>query len=144
MDTKKCVNECCIDVGLLLLRVVLAVVFISHGVSKFMNMSGTIGFFGQIGLAPFFVYLVALVETFSGLAMLLGIFVRWAGYLISIVMVVAIVLVKWQKGFFGGYELDLVLLFVALSVSFMGAGRYSFQKGGGCCMGQTGASKSLT
>jgi putative oxidoreductase len=47
---------------------------------------------------------------------------------IVVVMLTAIALVHWSKGFFngaGGYEFNLVLLAVALSVAGTGPGRFS-------------------
>lgn len=107
------------------LRVVLGVIFIAHGWAKIQGMEGTIGFFGSLGLAPFFAYLVAWTEFLGGLAMVLGLYTRVAGYLIAIVMVFAIVLAKFKMGFLGGYELDLILLASALVIAQHGSGPYS-------------------
>ncbi len=108
-----------------LLRVVLGAVFIAHGWDKIQNMPGVIGFFGSLGLAPMFAYLVAYVELLGGVAVLLGVYSRLAGYLLAIVMVFAIFLVKMKVGFLGGYELDLMLLASSLAVAWNGAGPYS-------------------
>ncbi len=69
------------NAGLLLVRLALAAVFLYHGITKFQNLDGTVAFFGQLGFAPFFAYLVATVETVGGAAMLLGVWTRWAGFL---------------------------------------------------------------
>ena len=111
--------------GLFLLRAVVGLVFIFHGLDKLQNMSGVIGFFGSLGLAPFFAYLVAWVEFLGGIALLLGVFSRYAAYALSIIMVVAIFLVKLKAGFLGGYELDLVLLVSLLATAWSGSGKYS-------------------
>ena len=70
-------------------------------------------------------YVVAAVETLSGLAMLLGVFTGAAGVLIAIVMACAIYFVKFSKGFSGGWEFDLTLLLAALGVALSGSGKYS-------------------
>ena len=113
------------DLGLLLIRVGLALVFIIHGWGKWQNLDGTVGFFGGLGLAAFFAYLVATVEVLAGLAMLLGVWVDWAGLLLAAVMFTAIYLVKFDMGFVGGYEFDLMLLLSALGVAMMGSGAYT-------------------
>lgn len=113
---------------MLLIRLALAAVFIAHGWSKIQDMAGTIGGFGTFGLAPFWAYLVAWVELLGGIAMLLGIFTKWAGWLLAIVMAAAIYFVKGSAGFLGGYEYELVLLLVALGVSFAGPGAYTINK----------------
>lgn len=110
------------DWGLLLIRLGLAAVFLTHGISKFQNLDQTTAFFGMLGLSAFWVYLVATVETLGGAAMLLGYFSRFAGALLAVVMVVAIALAKWKMGFLGGYELDLTLLLAALGIAFAGPG----------------------
>lgn len=116
------------DLGLLLIRLALAAVFIVHGAQKFMNLEKTVSFFEMLGQPAFMAYVVAAVEVLAGLAMLLGIGVEIAGVLLALVMVGAIYLVKGKMGFLGGYELDLVLLLSALGVALVGAGRYALGK----------------
>lgn len=120
LDSKSCAAW-----GLVLVRVGLAAVFIAHGYAKLANIDQTIAFFGSLGLASFFAYLVGLVELLGGLAMLLGVYTKYAGYLLALVMLVAIVKVKWAVGFMGGWEFDLVLLLNALAISWTGPGEYT-------------------
>lgn len=121
------------NLGLLLIRLGLAAVFIAHGISKLSNMDQTIGFFASLGLAAFFAYLVAIVELLGGIAMLLGLWTKWAGYALAIIMLVAIILVKSKMPFAkGAYEIDLMLLVAALGIAMIGSGKYSI--GGGCEM----------
>ncbi|HAV11462.1 MAG TPA: oxidoreductase [Candidatus Moranbacteria bacterium] len=116
------------DLGLLLVRVALALVFIVHGYAKLTGLAGTEAFFGRLGLPVFFVYLVTFVEFFGGFAMLLGIFSRIFGWLLAINMLFAIYLVKFSQGFSGGYEFELTLLLISLAIAFAGSGRYSLMK----------------
>ena len=116
------------DLGLLLVRIGLGVIFLVHGLQKFMNLEQTVQFFGMIGLAAFFTYLVAAVELLGGAAMILGLFPRIAGVLLAIVMIFAIYLVKLKMGFSGGYEFDLMLLLAALGIASAGPGSYSLNK----------------
>jgi uncharacterized membrane protein YphA (DoxX/SURF4 family) len=113
--------------AIVLLRLALGAVFIAHGVDKLMGMSGTIGFFGKVGIpAPgFFAWVVAIVETFGGLAVLIGFGTRVASALIACVMVVAILVVKLSQGFLGGWEFDFTLLMVALALVILGSGPWS-------------------
>ena len=121
-------KEHCEACGLGLIRLALAAVFISHGAQKWLNMDQTIGFFGSLGLAPFFTYLVATVELLGGLAMLFGIWTKWAGYALAVVMLFAIILVRGKMGFLGGYEFELTLLLVALGVALLGPGACSVER----------------
>lgn len=115
-----------LDLGLFLVRLSLAAVFLQAGIAKLSNIGGTTAFFASIGLGAFFVYLVALVETLGGLALLLGVWTRYAGILLAIDMFFAILLVKGALGFAGaGYRFELTLLLAALAVAFSGSGKYS-------------------
>lgn len=122
--------------GLLLVRLALGVVFLAHGYQKLFIMGvGNVGmFFEQVGLpAPlFFAWVVALVEFFGGIAVLLGIFTRWAALGLAITMVVAIFTVKLKVGLIAqqgpGYELDLALLGLALMLLLAGPGQLSLEK----------------
>jgi len=111
--------------GMFLLRVVVGFVFMAHGWAKIQGMEGTIGFFASLGLAPFLAYLVAWVEFLGGVALLIGVYSRLAGYLLAIVMVFAIFMLKIKMGFLGGYEFDLTLLVALLAIAWSGSGPYS-------------------
>ena len=113
------------ELGMFILRVVVGIVFIAHGWQKIGNIEGVIGFFDSLGFAPFLAYVVAYAEFLGGIAILLGIYSRLAGYLLAVVMLVAIFKVKLSGGLLGGYELDLVLLASLLAISWNGAGPYS-------------------
>lgn len=113
------------DLGLLFIRVGLGTVFLAHGVQKLQGLDGVVGFFGTLGLHPFFAYLVAGVETLAGLALIVGLWTHWASKLLAIIMIAAIALVKGSKGFLGGYEFDLMLLLAVLGTLFTGPGAYS-------------------
>lgn len=131
----------CKNWGILLIRLGLASVFLYHGINKLMDIQGTIGFFGGLGLPAFVAWLVAIVETVGGAAMLFGAFSFYAGILLSIVMLFAIILVKAKMGF-GAFEFDLMLLLSSLGIAFIGAGKYSMHNKCDCgncvmCKGST-------
>lgn len=114
---------------MLLVRLALAVVFILHGWEKVADMAKTVEAFGGMGFAPFWAYLVAWVELLGGLAMLLGVWTKCVGYLLAIIMAVAIYVVKGMgMGLSGGYEFNVVLLLIALGVAFAGPGELTIKK----------------
>ena len=126
---KKDSCSCFKDTGLLLLRLVLAVVFIYHGWAKITNIDGTLGFFTQIGLGnTVLVYLAGYGEFIGGILMGIGLLTRYASLVLMAVSAVAIATVHLSKGFGimgGGYEYVLTLLVVSAAVGLMGAGKYS-------------------
>lgn len=120
------------DLGLLVLRLGLALVFFAHGVPKLRNVAQTAGFFGQIKIPvpAFFAWVVALQETLGAAALALGLFTQPLALTFVISMIVAIQLVKIgmaKAGFTGqgGWEFEFVLAAAALALVFTGAGAYS-------------------
>ena len=81
-----------------------------------------------LGWPVFFAYLVAGIEFFGGLCVLLGLFTRYAAALIGVVMLFAVALVKWKMGLLGGYELDAGFFALAFSLATSGAGKWSLEK----------------
>jgi putative oxidoreductase len=119
------------DTALAVLRLVLGAIFIMHGGQKLFvyGLDGVAGSFGQMGIpaAGFFGPLVAFVEFFGGVAILLGLLTRLAALGVGATMLVAILTVHLKQGFFnpGGVEFPLALLASAVALVLTGAGAYS-------------------
>jgi putative oxidoreductase len=118
------------NLGIVLIRLALGIVFIANGWAKFANMAGTISFFESIGIGAPIVYLISAVELFGGILMILGVGTRYVAALFAAIMFGAIATVKSNLGLVGGYEYELVLLLVSLAMVFIGGGRYKVWK---CC-----------
>ena len=120
-----------IDAGLAILRLVVGAIFIAHGAQKLFvfGLGGATGAFGQMGVplpavtAP----LVAFVEFFGGIALVLGLLTRLAALGVAAVAAGAILFVKLAGGFFApnGFEFELALLGGALALALAGAGAFS-------------------
>ena len=110
------------------IRIMAGIAFIMHGLPKFEGMDKTQGFFGSLGLPPELALPVGLLEVIGGLALILGIATRIASVLFIIEMTGAILAAKITKGFVGGYELDLLLLAIAVSLLISGPGRVSIER----------------
>lgn len=116
------------DIGLVLLRLGVGVPFFFHGLTKLMNIAGTTGFFASIGLPSYFVYIVGILEMLAGISIVFGIYAWVSGYVVSIIMAGAYILVKHKGQFIGGqmsYELDYVFFFLGLAIAYLGSGKYS-------------------
>jgi putative oxidoreductase len=120
------------DLGKLILRIVLALLLLFHGLSK---ISGGIGFIEgmlqKAGLPGALGYLVYVGEVLAPLLILAGVFTRAAAAVVAINMVVAVLLVHAGEFFTltdnGGWALELQGLYLgnAVALLFLGAGRYS-------------------
>ena len=113
------------------LRLVVATSFLMHGGMKLfvMGMAGVTGMFTHMGipLAAVAAPLVTAVEILGGLAVLTGLFTRWAGLLLAADMAGAIFFAKLHGGFLGpqGFELELLLLGAALTLAAAGPGGFA-------------------
>ncbi len=115
------------NVGLLLLRLGVGVVFAMHGWEKLNGIEGVVSMFAGLGLPASIAWLVAGVEFLGGLALIAGIWTDKAGYLLAVIMLFAIVMVHGRNGFSlqaGGYEYVLVLLTSSLAAAKLGPGSY--------------------
>jgi putative oxidoreductase len=125
-------------VGLLLLRVALGVVFISHGYPKLTHPKAMQGFFVQHGLPAYFVTVAGVLEVFGGALIILGFLTRIAALLLAMEMAVAIWKVHSAAGYMAvhNYEFPLVLAAACFALATVGAGRASvdyvlYESGGG-------------
>jgi putative oxidoreductase len=117
------------EIGSLLLRVVLGIVFFAHGVSKFQGGIGnTAGWFDSIGIPGFLAYAVGTIELVGGIALILGIGTRVVSLLLGIIMLGAIFTVNLQAGLLEGYVLDLVLLVLAAHLVLNGSKLLSLEQ----------------
>ncbi|OGB20806.1 MAG: GntR family transcriptional regulator [Burkholderiales bacterium RIFCSPLOWO2_02_FULL_57_36] len=120
------------DLGKLILRSVLAILILMHGIAKIMGGVDFItGLVEKFGLPPALGYLVYAGEVIAPLLVLFGLWTRPAALVIAINMIVAIVLVHSAELFditkTGGWALELQGMFLtgAVAVALLGAGRFS-------------------
>jgi len=124
------------DLGLLILRLVVGLTLSAHGAQKLFGwfggygLAGTGGFMEHLGFHPGkrAALFAGLAELGGGLLLALGAATPLAAAVLIGVMLVAIVTVHLEKGFFvtaGGYEYPLLVVAVALTFAFAGPGRLS-------------------
>lgn len=128
------------------IRIILGISFMVHGAPKLFDATAHHqfqGMLGQMGVpaASLASWVVALVEFFGGVALVLGLFTWIASALLTIEMIVALVLVHLPAGFevvqvkgmsergpiFGmpGYELNLIYIAGLLALFLGGPGPLS-------------------
>jgi putative oxidoreductase len=124
------------DLGLLIIRLVIGVLFIGHGAQKLFGwfggygLKGTGGWFDSIGMKPgvTMALLAGLTELFGGILFALGLLTPLAGIMIAGTMLMAIIKVHAPNGLWStanGYEYNLTLLVVAIGMALIGPGQYS-------------------
>ena len=115
----------CRDYSVFVLRIFIGIVFLTYGWLKLSDLKWFAGFLEQAGvpLPGIMAPMVAAIEFFGGLAILLGTGTRLAALLLTGVMAVAMVTVTLPKGFAGGYDLNLALLGGLLALLLAGPGK---------------------
>lgn len=115
------------DWALLILRAVIALIFLSHGLPKIKNLKETAGNFAMMGFKPgvFWGTLVAAVEVFGGLAVAAGLFTQVAALLFAIHMTTGVIWkIKNGQKLIGGFELDMTLAASSLVLLTFGSGLF--------------------
>lgn len=120
------------DLGKLVLRVVLGVLILLHGISKLIHGPGyIIGVVEGAGLPSFLAYGAYVGEVLAPILLLIGWWTRVGALIVAINMLVAIGLVHMGQlamlADTGGWALELQGMFfgTALAIMLLGAGRYS-------------------
>jgi putative oxidoreductase len=140
------------DAGLLILRIGLGLTFLFYGSQKMFPILGGKGYVATVdgfiasGIPPVFAHLAIVAEFFGGLGILFGLLTPVAAFGLACTMAVAA-----YRGFNGGaldgalhhtrggnpnqFFFPFALLFMALAIMVLGAGRYSldakyFRRGG--------------
>lgn len=123
------------NVGKLILRIVLSVLILLHGIAKIPEgASGIVGLVGSAGLPGFIGYGVFIGEILGPIMLLLGWHARIGAGLIVLNMLFAIGLMHPDEIFMlnqhGGWQIELqgMYLFTALALVFTGPGRLSLNQ----------------
>ncbi|RFB12132.1 DoxX family protein [Bacillus sp. HNG] len=115
------------EIGALILRITLGILFLIHGVVKFQGgIENTVGWFESINIPGFMAYVVALLEVIGGIALIIGFATRLVSILIALLMIGATLTAKLPVGLLGngqmaGYELDLAFLAIAVYLAINGS-----------------------
>lgn len=117
-----------LSLGLAALRIAVGTIFIRHGAQKLFTFgfAGVTDAFTQMGvpLPGITGPLIALLEFFGGIALVLGFLTRPLALAFAFDMLGAILLVQLKNGF-GRYELEFLLLVSSVALFLTGAGRFS-------------------
>src|SRR5687767_12809654 len=137
------------EIGLLIIRLVIGGTLAAHGAQKLFGwfggfgIAGTGGWLESMGFRPGKLQAVVsgLSEFGGGLLLAAGLLTPLGAAAIAGVMLVAIVSVHLDKGFFngaGGYEFNVVLAATAIAMAFSGPGKLSVDNALGLDLGGFG------
>ena len=118
------------DVSFLVLRLVIAVIFIYHALPK---LTSAKGMSLAMGAPASMIFVLGIVEFVSSLGMIFGAYIQLAALLLAIVMIGAIYFktMKWRVPFAAmdktGWEFDLILLAANLFILVHGGGAVGIQ-----------------
>lgn len=118
------------NVGLLLLRLAIAVIFIYHALPK---LKGAKMMSQAMGMPAGMIWMLGAVEFISSLGLIIGFYTQLAALLLGIIMVGAIgmKMMKWGVPFAAmdktGWEFDLILLAANIAIVLGGGGSIGIQ-----------------
>lgn len=117
------------DLGALILRIAMGVLFLAHaGLKIFVfTPAGTAQFFGSLGLPGFLAYLVILAEFIGGIALIIGWQVRLVSLALVPVLLGSIIFSHGAYGFFfsnegGGWEFPAFWTVTLIVQALIGGG----------------------
>jgi putative oxidoreductase len=132
------------DTSTLILRVLLGVVFLPHGLQKVLGLfggygfTGTMGFFtGTLGIPALFAFLAITAEFLGSLGLITGLFTRVAALGIGVMISVAALMLHVQNGFFmnwfgnqkgEGFEYHILAAAIAAALAIKGGGKWSLDR----------------
>ena len=128
------------DYAIFVVRLVLGLVMLPHGLQKVFGwfggygLSGTLAGFQQMGIPRPVSVLVVLAESIGALGLVLGFVGRFMAFSIFVTMLGAVLMVHGHNGFFmnwtgkapgEGFEYHLLVMALALAVMIRGSGALS-------------------
>lgn len=122
------------EVGALLSRLALGVMFLSHGLLKWVvfTLPGTAEFFGSLGFPEWTAYIVVPAEVLAGIALIIGYRTRWVA-LASLPILIGTIVAHSGNGWLftspnGGWEYPVLLTVMAVAVYLLGPGRWAVKE----------------
>jgi putative oxidoreductase len=116
--------------GALLLRLVLGAAMIFHGYDKVILHGGLnhhVHYVASLGLPYWLGYVSAFTEFAGGILLVIGLLTRFAAFLVSINILVALIMVTRHHGY-AGSEYSLALFVIAAMLLFYGAGALALDR----------------
>jgi putative oxidoreductase len=115
------------DLGLFILRVAAGAMLLTHGIRKLTDFSGTIRWLRNEGFpAPVLAGIaVTAAETIGALAVILGLWTRWAALIIAGSMLIAVLFHRKKRDPWNGMEDAALYLVVFVTLAIAGGGAWT-------------------
>lgn len=98
-----------------IMRVVIGILFLAHGISKLqMGLGNVEAWFRSLGLPGVLAYGVAALELVGGVMLIIGLFTRYVSAIFTMMLIGAVVTSNFSMGLIGGYEMDLSFMLVTI------------------------------
>jgi len=113
------------DIGLLLLRIAIAIIFLYHSLPK---LSKAKAMSAMMGMPAGMIFMLGMIEAVASLGLVFGVYTQLSALILAIVMVGAtgMKMMKWGVPFAAmdktGWEFDFILFFASLAILFSGGG----------------------
>lgn len=135
-DRAESLDRGAVDLSLLLVRVIVGVIFATHGAQKLFGAFGGPGLAEMVKMMGPLGYPVTIGEFFGGLGLVFGFLSRFSAASLIVIMGGAIAMVHGQHGFFlghgpestlatAGFEYCLALIGLLLPILLAGPGRFA-------------------
>jgi putative oxidoreductase len=121
----------CTDLGLLLLRLIVGLVFVTSGYSHLKNPEARAK---SIEMSKSFTIFLGIAEVAGGLGVAFGVVTQLAAFGLILVMLGAIYkkIFRWHIGFWGekssGWHYDLMFVVMNLLIAFTNGGAYVLER----------------
>lgn len=119
------------DVGLLIMRIGIAILFIYGGLGKLFGVLGGPGlemFSGMVWGSMFVAVVVALAELVGGILVLIGFLSRDAKITLAVIILVANLIVHVPSGNLMNILVHLMLFTNLLGLALIGSGKYALRE----------------
>ena len=129
-----------VNIGLLILRVGIGLMFVYHGLPKIMGgvekwteLGQAMGVFGITFMPAFWGFMAAIAEFCGGLSLITGFLTRiFAGLMLITMIVASALMFHLGKGMFGAaYPISMAIVFISLL--FTGPGKFILCSKCCCC-----------
>ncbi len=116
--------------AIFILRVVVGLILMRHGLPKLKNLKGTGEWFQGIGFKPgtLWAAVAGVTEFVGGLAIVLGFLTQLAALFVALEFIVILVKFKKDEMFAKESELDWLILAAALALLTLGGGAASLER----------------